>query len=74
MSHMHDVFKRVNDMIIGSNVAITKPRLYIFDPLQPHFYVVKLGFTRYTLFSLFVLKKHRLWVRGGSNEYSQSIF
>ena len=24
---------------------ITKTRLYNFDPLKPHFYVVKLGFT-----------------------------
>ena len=25
--------------------AITKTRLYDFDPLKPHFYLVKLGFT-----------------------------
>ena len=24
---------------------ITKTRLYKFDPLKPHFYIVKLGFT-----------------------------
>ena len=24
---------------------ITKTRLYNFDPLKPHFYIVKLGFT-----------------------------
>ena len=29
-----------------------------FWPLKPHFYIVKLG---YTLFFLFLLKKHRLW-------------
>ena len=36
--------------------AITKTRLYNFDPLKPHFYIVKLGFTGYTLFFLFLLK------------------
>ena len=25
---------------------ITKTYLYNFDPLKPHFYIVKLGFTR----------------------------
>ena len=34
---------------------ITKTYLYNFDPLKPHFYIVKLGFTGYTLFSLFLL-------------------
>ena len=29
-----------------------KTRLYNFDPLKPHFYKVKLGFTGYTLFFL----------------------
>ena len=28
----------------GSGVDITKTCLYNFDPLKPHFYVVKLGF------------------------------
>ena len=27
-------------------IAITKTCLYNFDPLKPHFYIVKLGFTR----------------------------
>ena len=30
-------------------------------PRTPHFYIVKLGFTGYTLFSYFC-SKHRLWV------------
>ena len=29
----------------GSTVCITKTYLYNFDPLKPHFYIVKLGFT-----------------------------
>ena len=41
---------------------ITKTRLYNFDPLKPHFYIVKLGFTGvYIIFSYFC-SKHRLWV------------
>ena len=36
---------------------ITKTRLYNFDPLKPHFYIVKLGFT-----GLISAQKHRLWV------------
>ena len=35
---------------------ITKTCLYDFDPLKPHFYVVKLGLQGYTLFFLFLLK------------------
>ena len=59
---------------------ITKTRLYNFDPLQPHFYIVKLGFTGVCIIFLISAQKHRLWYslepprRGGSNEYSQSMF
>ena len=58
---------------------ITKTRLYNFDPLKPHFYIVKLGFTGVYLF-LFLLKNidcgYSLDMprRGGSNEYPQSMF
>ena len=41
---------------------ITKTRLYNFDPLQPHFYVVKLGFTGVYIIILISAQKHRLWV------------
>ena len=37
---------------VPNAVFITKTCLYIFDPLKPHFYIVKLGFTGYTLFFL----------------------
>ena len=59
---------------------ITKTCLYNFDPLKPHFYIVKLGFTGVYLISLISAEKHRLWYslepprRGGSNEYPQSMF
>ena len=34
-------------------ILITKTYLYNFDPLKPHFHIVKLGFTGVTLFFLF---------------------
>ena len=54
--------------------------LYNFDPLKPHFYIVKLGFTGvYIIFLIsaqtidcgYSLEPPR---RGGSNEYPQSMF
>ena len=36
--------------------GITKTCLYNVDPLKPHFYIIKRGFTGYTLFFLFLLK------------------
>ena len=59
---------------------ITKTYLYNFDSLKPHFYIVKLGFTGvYIIFLIsaqnidcgYSLEQPR---RGGSNEYSQSMF
>ena len=43
-------------------VIITKTRLYYFDPLKPHFYIVKLGFTGVYIIFLIFAQKHRLWV------------
>ena len=60
--------------------AITKTCLYNFDPLKPHFYIVKLGSTGiYIIFLIsaqnidceYLLEPPR---RGGSNEYPQSMF
>ena len=51
-------------------LIITKPCLYNFDPLKPHFYIVKLGFTGVYIIFLMSAQKHR----GGSNEYPQSMF
>ena len=59
---------------------ITKTRLYSFDPLKPHFHIVKLGFAGVYIIFLISAQKHRLWYslepprRGGSNEYPQSMF
>ena len=38
---------------------ITKTRLYNFDPLKPHFYIVKLGFTGVYIIFLILLKKNK---------------
>ena len=52
-----------------------------FDPLKPHFYIVKLGFTGvYIICFLFLLKNIDCGYsfepprQGGSNEYPQSMF
>ena len=39
---------------------ITKTRLYNFNPLEPHFYTVKLGFTGVYIIFLISAQKHRL--------------
>ena len=41
---------------------IRKTYLYNFDPLKPHFYIVKLGFTGVYIIFLISAQKHRLWV------------
>ena len=65
-----------------SSVAffITKTRLYNFDPLKSHFYIVKLGVTGVDI--IFLISAQNIdceyslelprW--GSSNEYSQSMF
>ena len=59
---------------------ITKTCLYNFDPLKPHFYIVKLGFTG--VYIIFLISAQNIdcgyslepphW--GSSNEYPQSKF
>ena len=59
---------------------ITKTCLYNFDPLKPHFYIVKLGFTG--VYIIFLISAQNIDCgyslepphRGGSNEYPQSMF
>ena len=57
-------------------LSITKTGLYNFDPLKPHFYIVKLGFPRVYINVLISAHKHRLWVlvRTASQRYPQSMF
>ena len=62
------------------SLFITKTRLYNFDPLKPHFYIVKLGFTG--VYIIFLISAQNIDCgysfepprRGGSNEYPQSMF
>ena len=60
--------------------TITKTYLYNCDPLKPHFYIVKLGFTGVYIIFLFLLKNIDCGYaleppcQGGSNEYPQSMF
>ena len=44
--------------------TITKTCLYNFDPLKPHFYIVKLGFTGVYIIFLILAQNYRLWVLG----------
>ena len=53
----------------NSNVYQHHANIYNFDPLKPHFYIVKLGFTVvYIIFFYFCSK------RSSSNKYPQSMF
>ena len=60
--------------------TIRKTCLYNFDPIKPHFYIVKLGFTGVYIIFLFLLKNTDCGYslepprRGGSNEYPQFMF
>ena len=76
---MRGLITLVNDNHVD-NYLTTKTYLYNFDPLKPHFYIVKLGFTGvYIIFLIsdlnidcgYSLEPPR---RGGSNEYPQSMF
>ena len=66
--------------VITVYIYITKTYLYNFDPLKPHFYIVKLGFIG--VYIIFLISAQKIDCgyslepprRGGSNEYPQSIF
>ena len=53
-------FKRWTDTVYVA--AITKTCLYNFDPLKPHFYIVKLGLTGVYIIFLIFCSKHRFLV------------
>ena len=67
-------------VVFCSCECITKTRLYNFDPIKPHFYIVKLGFTG--VYIIFLISAQNIDCgyslepprRGGSNEYPQSMF
>ena len=65
--------------LLALNCHITKTCLYNFDPLKPHFYIVKLGYTG--VYIIFLISAQNIDCgysleppRGGSNEYPQSMF
>ena len=59
---------------------ITKTRLYNFDPFEPNFYIVILGFTGICICFLMSVQKIDCGYSlepprgGGSNEYPLSVF
>ena len=74
-------FNVLTNIMKQSVKTITKTCLvYKFDPLKPNFYIVKLEVTGVYVIFLISAQKHRLWYsleppcRGGSTEYSQSMF
>ena len=68
--------KNINQFMPG----ITKTYLYNVDPLKPHFYIVKVGFTG--VYIIFLISAQNIDCgyslepprRGGSYEYPQSLF
>ena len=48
--------------ILRNMATIIKTYLYNFDPLKPHFYIVKLGFIMVYIICLISAQKLRLWV------------
>ena len=65
---------------IALSLFITKTCLYNFDPLKPHFYIVKLGFTG--VYIIFLISPQNINYgyslepprQCGSNEYPQPMF
>ena len=47
---------------LSLKIYITKTCLYNIDPLKPHFYIVKLGFTGVYIIFLVSAQKYKLWV------------
>ena len=66
--------------LLHYRLYITKTCLYNFDPLKPHFYIVKLGFTG--VYINFLISAQNIDCgyslepprRGGSYDYPQSMF
>ena len=54
------------DLYLGLRCPITKSYLYNFDPLKPHFHIVKLGFTEVYIIFLISAQNYRLWVLVGT--------
>ena len=78
--HSTQLSMKFSLLIFMKMPTITKTCLYNFDPLKPHFYIVKLGFTG--VYIIFLISDQNIDCgyslepprRGGSNEYPQSMF
>ena len=66
--YMHYIQKALEKK--SHSAYITKTCLYNFDPLKPHFYIVKLGFTGVYIIVHIFAQNYRLWVlfKVASNE------
>ena len=80
LRNRHEALNVFADVSATVCFNITKTCLYNFDPLKPHFYIVKLGFVGVDI--IFLISAQNIdceyslepprW--GGSNEYPQSMF
>ena len=67
------------DLRCLQNPIITKTYLYNFDPLKPHFYIVKMGFTG--VYIIFHISAQNIYFgyslepprRGGSNRLGEAV-
>ena len=58
----YKIFFMLNSTEHDSFPAITKTYLYNVDPLKPHFYIVKLGFTEVYITAFISAQKIGLWI------------
>ena len=56
-----NILQVVGYQVVFLEMFITKTYLYKFDPLKPHFYIVKLGFTWVCIIFLISAQIHRFW-------------
>ena len=68
IEHTGHKLSMIETLLHLPRACITKTCLYKFDPLKPHFCIVKLWFTG--VYIIFLISARR----GGSNEYPQSMF
>ena len=79
ISHLLNRATKPCELVKGHR-QITTTRVFYFDPLKTHFYIVKLGFTG--VYIIFLISAQNIDCgyslepprRGGSNEFPQSIF
>ena len=62
LTHHCSLIFCIHLLLVVRRISITKTYLYNFDPLKPHFYIVKLGFTGVYIIFLISAQKRRLSV------------